>query len=82
MFLLDLRYVRHGEGEGVMIREFLGTDVEGIESVEAVGAVFEQVFLGFGKFLAGFVLAEAVASARHVGCPPVFLRLGNKLNSK
>ena len=38
------RYTRHGEGEAIVIREFLGTDVESIESVGAVGAVFEQVF--------------------------------------
>ena len=38
------RYTRHGEGEAIVIREFLGTDVESIESVSAVGAVFEQVF--------------------------------------
>ena len=27
-----------------MVREFLAADVEGIESVGAVGAVFEEVF--------------------------------------
>lgn len=46
-----------------MVREFLGTDVEGIESVGAFGAVFEQVFFELGEFFAGFVFAEAVASA-------------------
>ncbi len=40
-----------------MIREFFATDVEGIESVGAVGAVFEQVFLRFGEFFAGFIFA-------------------------
>lgn len=35
-----------------MIREFLCTDVECIESVGAVGAVFEQVFFGLRKILA------------------------------
>jgi len=29
----------------VVIREFFAADVEGIESVAAVGAVFEQMFL-------------------------------------
>lgn len=46
-----------------MVWEFLCTDVEGIESVGAVGAVFEQVFLGLCQFLAGLVFAEAVAPA-------------------
>lgn len=45
-----------------MEREFLAADVEGIEGVGAVGAVFEQEFLGLGEFFAGLVLAEAVAS--------------------
>ena len=45
-----------------MVREFFAADVEGIESVGAVGAVFEQVFLGLGEFLAGLVLVEAVAA--------------------
>ncbi len=35
-----------------MEREFFTADVEGIESVGAVGAVFEQVFFALGKFLA------------------------------
>ncbi len=46
-----------------MIREFFAADVEGIESVGAVGAVFEQVFFALGKFLAGLIFAEAVAPA-------------------
>ena len=45
-----------------MEREFLAADVEGVEGIGAVGAVFEQVFLGLGKFLAGLVFAEAVAA--------------------
>ena len=48
--------------------EFFGTDVESIESVGAVGAVFEEVFFRFGKFFAAFVLAETVATAAHAGC--------------
>lgn len=39
-----------------MAWEFLAADVEGIESIGTVGAVFEQVFPWFGEFLAGFVL--------------------------
>ena len=51
-----------------MEREFLAADVESIESVGAVGAVFEEVFFGLGKFFAAFVFAEAVAAAAHAGC--------------
>ena len=48
--------------------EFLATDVERIERVSAVGAVFEEVFFRFGKFFSAFVLAETVAAAAHAGC--------------
>ena len=34
-----------------MLGEFLAADVESIESIGAVGAVFEQVFFGLGEFL-------------------------------
>ena len=40
-------------------RELFAADVECIESVGAVGAVFEEVFFRFGKFFASFVFAEA-----------------------
>ena len=68
-----IRYARYGEGEAVVERELFATDVEGIERVGAVGAVFEQVFFGLRKFascgvnfsgiqrftiLSGFILAE------------------------
>lgn len=46
-----------------MIWEFLDTDVDGIEGIGAVGVVFEQVFFALCNFLAGLILAEAVASA-------------------
>ena len=36
----------------IMYREFLATDIEGVESVGAVGAVFEEVFFALGEFLA------------------------------
>ena len=62
-----LRYSRHGEGESVVVWELLAADIEGIESVGAVGAVFEQVFLGFGEFLPGFVLAESQTATAHSG---------------
>lgn len=47
-----------------MEREFLAVDVEGIEGV---GAVFEQVFFATGELLAGFILAEAVATVGDAG---------------
>ena len=46
-----------------MERKLFAADVEGIESIGAVGAVFEEVFFGFGELFAGLVFAEAVASA-------------------
>jgi len=51
--------------EGVAVRELLAADVEGVESVRAVGAVLQQVFLGLSEFLAALVLAETVAAAHH-----------------
>ena len=42
-------------GKSIVVWEFLCTDIEGIESVGAIGAVFEQVFFGLSKFLAGLV---------------------------
>ena len=51
-----------------MLGKFLAADVESIESVCAVGAVFEQVFFRLGKFFAAFVFSEAVAAAAHAGC--------------
>ena len=50
-----------------MVRKFLAADVEGIESIGAVGAVFEEVFFRLGKFFAGLILSEAVASVGHTG---------------
>ena len=44
-----------------MVGEFLAADVEGVESIGAVGAVFEEVFFCLGEFFAAFVLLEAVA---------------------
>lgn len=50
-----------------MVREFLAADVEGIESVGAVGAVFEEVFFGLGELLTGLVFTETVASTADTG---------------
>ena len=46
-----------------MAGELLASDVESIESIGAVGAVFEQVFLGLRKLFPCLVLAEAIATA-------------------
>ena len=51
-----------------MLGEFLATDVESIECIGAVGAVFEEVFFRLGKFFSAFVLSETVAAAAHAGC--------------
>ena len=58
---------RNIDRESVSIREFLAADVECIESVGAVGAVFEEVFFALGKFLAGLILAEAVSTVGDTG---------------
>ena len=58
-----LEYPADGDGGGGLLGEFGTPDVEGIESVCAVGAVLEQVFLGLGEFLPTLVLAEAVSAA-------------------
>ena len=50
-----------------MLWELLAADIEGVEGIGAVGAVFEKVFLRFGLLLHALVLAEAVASALHSG---------------
>ena len=41
-----------------MYREFLATDIEGVESVGAVGAVFEEVFFALGEFFADLSLRK------------------------
>ena len=42
----------HRQRERIVVREFLAADVEGIEGIGAVGAVFEEVFLGLGELFA------------------------------
>lgn len=61
------RNARHGKGECVVERKFLRSDVEGIEGVGAVGAVFEQVFFGLSELFARLILAEAVAPVGDTG---------------
>ena len=48
-------------GSGGLAGEFFAADEEGVEGVGAVGAVFKQVLLRFGEFLASLVFAEAIA---------------------
>ena len=55
----------HWHTDGVVDGEFLAADVKGVECVGAVGAVFEEVFFRFDKFLSRLVLAEAVAPSAH-----------------
>lgn len=64
---LTLQNSRSREAKRLPIREFFGADVEGIEGVGAVGAVFEQGFFGLCEFFAGLVFAEAVASSADSG---------------
>lgn len=47
---LNLYYARHWERKTIPVREFLAADVEYIESVSAVRAMFEWVFFGLRKF--------------------------------
>ena len=48
-----------------MLWELLAADIEGVEGICAVGAVFDEVFFRFGLLLHGLVLAEAVTSSLH-----------------
>lgn len=50
-----------------LLRELFAANIQGIKSVRAVGTVFEEVFLGLGKLLAGLVFVEAVASVQYSG---------------
>ena len=47
-----LENATHWHSHGISDRKNLATDIEGVESVGAGGAMFEEVFLGFGEFLA------------------------------
>ena len=50
-----------------LLRELFAANIQGIKSVRAVGTVFEEVFLGLGKLLSGFVFVEAVAPVQYSG---------------
>ena len=58
MTFVGLHYATHRHSHDISDREFLAADVEGVESVGAGGAVFEEVFLGFGEFLARLALRK------------------------
>lgn len=50
-----------------LLRELFAPNVQGIKGIRAVGTVFEEVFLGLGKLLAGLVFVEAVAPVQYSG---------------
>ena len=60
-----LHDARNVDERATEVWEILAPDIESIESIGAVRAVFEQVFLGFGEFLTGLVFTETVAAAFH-----------------
>lgn len=64
---LTLQNSRSRHAKRIVEGEFFTADVESIEGVGAVGAMFEQVFLALGKFLTGFVFLEAVATVGDTG---------------
>lgn len=47
-----LENTTHWHSHDILDRKILATDIEGVESVGASGAVFWEVFLGFGELLA------------------------------
>ena len=51
--------------KGIAEWKFFAADVKCVESVRAVRAMLQQIFLGFGEFLAALVLAEAVAASHN-----------------
>lgn len=50
-----------------LLRELFAPNIECIKGISAIGTVFEEVFLGLGQLLAGFVFVEAVASVQNSG---------------
>ena len=48
-----------------MLWELLAADIERVESIGAVGTVFEKVFFGLQLLLHRLVFAEAVAPSLH-----------------
>jgi len=58
---LTLQNSRPRCGEHIAVRKFFRSDVEGIESVGAVGAVFEQVFFVLYEFFTALTLRTTPA---------------------
>lgn len=52
-----------------MLGKFLATDVERIESIGSVGAMFEKILLRFGILLIAFVLVESEAATAEAFMP-------------
>lgn len=50
-----------------LLREFFAPNVQGIKGIRAIGTVFEEVFFGLGKLLAGLVFVESVAPVQNPG---------------
>ena len=65
MIVRLLENATHWHPHDISDREFLATDIEGVESVGAVGAVFVEVFFTLCELFARLVLAEAVAPSAH-----------------
>ena len=65
--ILVSNHPRNINRKSVAVWKFLTAYVECIERICAVGAVFEQVFFRLGKFFAGFVFAETVATSAYSG---------------
>ena len=61
----SLHYTTHTYWVSVMLCELLTPYKDGIESIGAVGAVFEKVLFQLRILFHGFVLSEAVAPALH-----------------
>ena len=68
MYRNKSNHPRNINRKSVAVWKFLTAYVERIERICAVGAVLEEVFFRFGKFLSAFVLAETVAAAANAGC--------------
>ena len=60
-----LSHPTHANWVQIVLWELLAADVEGVEGIGAVGAVFEEVFLRLGLLLHRLVLAEAVSPTLH-----------------
>ena len=50
-----------------LLREFFAPNVQSIEGIRAICAVFEKIFFGLRKFLAGLVFVEAISSVYDAG---------------